>query len=187
MLPPELSAAASRLCTACGLCCNGVLFQIVRLQPEDSVRALESRGMKLNRKKHEPYFRQPCSFLGDRTCQHYAARPWRCRVFECRQLNLLAEGHATEASTRAWIEVARSQVAEVERLLEVAGNTDVDRPLQERYAQVIEEVGHTDAHLVSAMTALNALLDNHFRVEGNLSTASLGASAAPSMGRYRGA
>ncbi|MCX6967540.1 MAG: hypothetical protein NTZ46_07120 [Verrucomicrobia bacterium] len=32
------SSAASRLCAACGICCNGVMFYKVRLQSNDVPR-----------------------------------------------------------------------------------------------------------------------------------------------------
>ena len=35
VMPAADSSAASRLCTACGMCCNGVMFHTVRLQPRD--------------------------------------------------------------------------------------------------------------------------------------------------------
>ena len=90
---------STRLCTACGLCCDGTLFQIVRVMPEDNPARLLALGLKLRRKNGAPYFEQPCSALRDRCCTAYADRPTRCRAFTCRQLaqvqaGLLAEGDA---------------------------------------------------------------------------------------------
>ena len=161
----EIAAAASRLCLACGLCCNGVLFQIVRLQPGDSVKQLEALGLKLNRKKHEPYFRQPCRLLNDCTCTQYAARPSRCRLFECELLRRLAENAVSESYARQCIDEARRQVAEVEcRLLEL-GNAEVQLPLMERYLQVLEADTPGLQPLIAEMNGLNALLNEHFRRE----------------------
>jgi hypothetical protein len=75
--------SAERLCTACGMCCNGVLFEIVRLQPQDSIKELEKLGMQVNRRKTEPYFKQPCRMLDGCSCTIYEQRPTRCRRFEC--------------------------------------------------------------------------------------------------------
>lgn len=165
MSAAEITDAASRLCTACGLCCNGVLFHIVRLQPGDSVKELESLGMKLSRKKREPYFRQPCSFLNDCTCTQYASRPARCRLFECQQIKRLTVHEVTEAEAGRRIGEAKRSVAEVERLLLELGNADTHLPLLERYLQVLETDTLELQPIIKAMSGLNALLNEHFRLE----------------------
>lgn len=166
MSSPENTDAAARLCTVCGLCCNGVLFHIVRLQPTDSAKQLEARGMKLSRKKREPYFKQPCSFLTDCTCTQYAARPLRCRLFECRQLKRLADLEITEADALRSIDEVKRSVARVELLLEQSGNTDAHLPMSERYAQVLAS-GAASVHrdLIEEMSGLNAALNENFRLE----------------------
>lgn len=152
--------AASRLCTACGLCCNGVLFEIVRIQPQDSVKALERLGMQINRRKTEPYFKQPCRFLNDCTCAIYEQRPTRCRRFECRQLKLLAEGEITEAEAAAKIAEAKAQVQRIQDLLAEAGDHAVDEALEERARRVL--IDQTDTPLHHEMQALKKLLNCDF-------------------------
>lgn len=153
--------AASRLCTACGMCCNGVLFEIVRLQPQDSVKELEKLGMQINRRKTQPYFKQPCRFLNDCTCTIYEQRPTRCRRFECLQLKLLAAEEITEAEAAAKIEEARAQVQRVRYLLAEAGDVSTDEALEERVRRVL---GHqTDTPLYHEMQTLKRLLNRDFR------------------------
>jgi uncharacterized protein len=167
----ETAAAASRLCKACGLCCNGVLFHIVRLQPADSPKELEALGMKVSRKKREPYFKQPCGFLKEDTCCHYTARPLRCRLFACRQLRQLADGQVTEDDVMHTIADAKRKVAGIEALLTDAGNTAPDLPLTERYEQVMAAADCAGAKatsrdlLVKAMIDLRRVLGTSFRVE----------------------
>ena len=165
MAPSQIAAVASRLCLACGLCCNGVLFHIVRLQASDSIKQLESLGMKLNRKKHEPYFRQPCRFLNDCTCTQYQARPQRCRLFECQQLRRLADGEVSEAAALVCIADAKHRVAKAEHLLLEMGNEDVHLPLSDRYQQALETGSPALQPLIDEMTALNAVLNEQFRLE----------------------
>ncbi|SKB06040.1 hypothetical protein SAMN02745166_04408 [Prosthecobacter debontii] len=163
MLSPAVTEAASRLCLACGMCCNGVLFHIVRLQPTDSVKALEKMGMKLSRKKTEPYFNQPCRFLQGCTCQVYEHRPTRCRLFECQQIHGLAAGQITEAEALIVIRQTQEAVARVERLLSERGNTATERPLMERFRETRQESGEPDLPLVEEMQRVNELLNQHFR------------------------
>ena len=153
--------AASRLCTACGLCCSGVLFEIVKLQPEDSIRDLEQLGMQINRKKTAPYFKQPCRFLDDCTCTIYQHRPTRCRRFECFQLKLLAAGEINEAEAQSKIDVARSQVAAIQSRLHKMGDTQVDGSLTERVEMVLRS--QPDEEMNSEMRALKIYLGRHFR------------------------
>jgi Fe-S-cluster containining protein len=153
--------SASRLCTACGMCCNGVLFEIVRLQPQDSVKELEKLGMQINRRKTQPYFKQPCRFLDDCTCTIYEQRPTRCRRFECLQLKLLAAEEITEAEAAAKIEEARAQVQRVQDLLTEAGDHAVDEALEERARRVLAD--QTDTPLHHEMQTLKKLLNRDFR------------------------
>lgn len=153
--------AASRLCTACGMCCNGVLFEIVRLQPQDSVKELEKLGMQINRRKTQPYFKQPCRFLNDCTCTIYEQRPTRCRRFECLQLKLLAAEEITEAEAAAKIEEARAQVQRVRDLLAGAGDVSTDEALEERVRRVLGD--QTDTPLYHEMQTLKRLLNRDFR------------------------
>lgn len=173
---PELAAAASRLCLACGMCCNGVLFQIVRLQPEDSVETLEKLGMKLSRKKKEPYFNQPCRFLDGCTCQIYASRPSRCRQFECRQITALAGGDTSEAEAAAVIGTIHAQVKRVHGLLAYQEAADADgetavaparqAPLMERCREALRETGPAVLpELDREARALNTLLNLHLRFQ----------------------
>lgn len=153
--------AASRLCTACGMCCNGVLFEIVRLQPQDSIKDLEKLGMQINRRKTEPYFKQPCRMLDGCVCTIYQQRPTRCRRFECLQLKLLAAGEIIEAEAAAKIAKAREQVAKVQTLLTEAGDHATQDSLEERAQRVLAAL--PESSLAQEMRALRLLLDHDFR------------------------
>lgn len=143
------------------MCCNGVLFEIVRLQPQDSVKELEKLGMQINRRKTQPYFKQPCRFLNDCTCTIYEQRPTRCRRFECLQLKLLAAEETTEAEAAAKIEEARAQVRRVHDLLAEAGDASTDEALEERVRRVIGDQANTP--LDHEMQSLKKLLSRDFR------------------------
>ena len=160
----DIRHAAERLCTACGMCCNGVLFEIVRLQPQDSLRDLERLGMEIYRKKKEPYFKQPCRFLNGCSCTIYTARPTRCRHFECQQLKRLADGEITEADAMTKIIRAQSLVAKVLARLTELGDDAPQDSLDERTRRVLEL--HPDASLQTEVSALKTLLNREFRVAG---------------------
>lgn len=159
-MPETITEAASRLCTACGLCCNGTLFEIVRLQPQDSIRELEALGMAISRRKSEPYFRQPCRFLNGCTCTIYSQRPERCRDFECRQLRLLASGEISEAEIQENIQAAQDLVRRVGQALARLGDTAEHEALGERLRRALAE--HADHELHEAAGLLRSRLDRDF-------------------------
>ena len=173
MNTPELSSAASRLCAACGMCCNGVMFDIVRLQPGDSPKALAALGLKVKRKRGQSHIVQPCPAHRESQCSIYAARPERCRVFECRQLQRVATGEITEAAARERIGEAVQLVTEVNVLLLRAGGTNAKHPLSKRCETAMAEpldpsadaaAAETRNRIVCAKRELDALLDQEFRI-----------------------
>ena len=170
MSESEASSAAARLCAECGLCCNGVMFHTVRLQPEDSAKELAAMGLKLKRKKGANYLIQPCPAFRGSHCSIYAARPERCRLFECRQLKRVAAGKITEAMALAKIREVQRLVEEVNGLLEATGGTNAKRPLSKRCEKAMAEPAMDDAaaqlqsRIASAMRELDALLDRDFRL-----------------------
>lgn len=170
MIPSEAPSAASRLCGACGLCCNGVMFHTVKLQPGDSAKKLAALGLKLKRKKRHDYILQPCPAYREARCSIYAARPERCRLFECRQLKRVAAGEITETMAMERIGEAQRRVREVNELLEQAGGTNVKRPLSKRCEKVMAEPAsdrggiELQSRLTASMRELDTLLDREFRI-----------------------
>lgn len=158
------TGAASRLCTACGLCCSGVLFDLVRLQPEDSVQKLLRLGMKIRRKTTRPWFPQPCQFLQGCSCTIYGDRPSRCRLFSCQQLRAVEQGSTTEEEAAAMIALARRMVAEVEERLPPVPADTQPPTLEERVNAALAE--QPDPDLARLHKQLKRLLDREFRILG---------------------
>jgi uncharacterized protein len=173
MTEPDISSAASRLCADCGMCCNGVMFHTVHLKPRDSAKDLAALGLKLKRKRGQNYILQPCPAYRESHCSIYAARPERCRLFECRQLRSVAAGEITEAMAREKIAVAQQLVAEVNALLLRAGGRNTKHPLSKRFeaamAEPVDPSSDESAagirnQLTRAMDQLGVLLDQEFRI-----------------------
>ncbi len=180
----DATAVASRLCKACGLCCNGAMFHQVRLQPADSAKALAAAGLMLKHKRGMSFIQQPCpSFKpckGGRAevgapcqCSVYAARPERCRVFECQQLVRLAAAEVTAEAAMTTILEAKRLEAEVEGLLALAGNKKRKLPLSVRCERVLEAPADPswDATMLGVrerlrgtMRELSLMLSREFRI-----------------------
>ena len=169
-LDPEV---ASRLCAACGLCCNGVLFREVHLQPEDSISAIAALGLRLRSRHGKRYFQQPCSAFRGSCCSVYDERPVRCREFECRQLQKVAEGEINEQAALETIRQALQEVEQVEALVEKCGAKNLKRSLKQRFEKATSEPVSLDglgggiedrARLMRSFLELTELLETEFRV-----------------------
>lgn len=164
----DSESAATRLCAACGMCCNGVLFHAVVLQPGDSSRALAALGLKIKRRKGEESFRQPCVAHQDSRCTIYDQRPQRCRAFACRQLLGMTSGEIPEAAALARVRDAVAGVARVQALIDRVAETNPLRALAQRYANAMtdapEETAPLRVELEAAMRELEKILDRDFRM-----------------------
>jgi hypothetical protein len=161
-----VTTAATRLCAACGLCCDGTLFHGVVLQPTDSPRTLAAHGLRIKRKRTETFFHQPCPAHTNGSCTIYPDRPTRCRAFDCRQLLQVATGEITEAQALATIQAARTQVQKVTHLIDQIAETNPARNLSHRAANALTTDNATPAHtaLQIAHRNLETFLDANFRV-----------------------
>jgi uncharacterized protein len=159
---PAAEAAAARLCLDCGLCCNGVLFDNVRLQPGDTAKALTAQGLKI---KKGQFFKQPCSGLNGALCTLYQNRPTRCRAFVCGQFKAVAARDVDFATAAGRIAEVRHGVAEVERLLSGTAGYNLRKPLAQRFATAmgaeLEEGQRVE--LDAAMSTLQEKLTTWFR------------------------
>jgi len=156
------------------MCCDGVMFHTVHLKPRDSAKDLAALGLKLKRKRGQNYILQPCPAYRESCCSIYAARPERCRLFECRQLRRLAAGEISETMARKKIDAARQLVAEISALLLRTGSTNAKHPLSKRCETAMavpldpssdSATVKTRHQLTQAMRELDALLDQDFRIE----------------------
>lgn len=129
--------AVEQLCPACGMCCNGVLFGDVELQPQDDAKRLATLGMELFRKGQKRCFNQPCACFDGKWCRIYENRPNRCCTFECRLLQRVQSGKVTSAAALKTIAEARRCADGVRELVRQLGQADERMPLSRRYAQII--------------------------------------------------
>lgn len=141
---------AEDLCRTCGMCCDGTLFDLVRLEPGDDARRLARLGLPIapGRGRQAARFPQPCAALcADGSCRLYADRPGQCRAFECRLLQEAKAGRVSFAAAARRVATARRRAEQVRRLLRALGDHDEHRALGERFHRTSErlEAGPADA------------------------------------------
>ncbi|HEY1172846.1 MAG TPA: YkgJ family cysteine cluster protein [Verrucomicrobiae bacterium] len=132
MLPNQ---TIDQLCLQCGLCCNGVLFRDVELQPGDDVGKLKTLAMPVRGKAGK--FNQPCVALGaDCKCRIYADRPTRCRQFECALLLDVMAGHTDTEPALKLIRSTRRKADKVLKLMREIGDKNETVSLSVRFRKL---------------------------------------------------
>jgi Fe-S-cluster containining protein len=169
---------ASQLCLECGLCCNGVIFADVRLQPGDDPARLTSLGLPLTAapasrpaRTRIQKFPQPCAALEGCRCSIYPDRPEYCRAFECLLLKRVQSGRLEIPAARRSIRAALRRAEEVKRLLRELGDREEQLALSPRFQRVKrrlesespdEEAAEVFGRLTLAVHDLNVLLGETF-------------------------
>lgn len=152
---------SEQLCLACGLCCDGTLFDNVRLEPGDDANRLKSLGLPVvvsRGRERIARFPQPCAALcADRTCRVYAQRPVQCRTYECMVYQEHQAGRIDSAAALRLVKRARRQADRVRRLLHRLGDTDEQRSLGERFHRMQErmETGARDPDTLAVFADLS--------------------------------
>ena len=160
---------AEALCLACGLCCNGAIFNDVKLEPSDNPDRLRSLGLPVKRFGSKLGCSQPCAAFARGRCAIYAERPSHCRTFECLVLKGLKAGAIKPNAALKRVALARRRAATVNRLLVELGNSDDDSSLQSRFRKIMAashalkpELAKGLSELTLAMHSLNLLLSHEF-------------------------
>lgn len=157
---------------ACGMCCDGTMFQIVKMQPGDSAAELGKLGLKIRCRDGEFFMEQPCPALREMKCTVYERRPVRCRLFHCQQLRRVESGDATEAAAMTMIVETRELVEQVRALIGQNGLREDGQPLLERFERVMStpvdealepELAAAREGLENAMRKLRLVINREFR------------------------
>jgi len=140
-----------KLCLACGLCCDGTLFDNVQLGADENAKKLKTLGLPVAVTRGRvavSYFRQPCTALcADRACRVYADRPGQCRAFECGVYKDVQASRIEETSALNLVKKARRKADYIRRLLRELGDADETRSLGDRFRRTQRrmEAGGGDA------------------------------------------
>ncbi len=172
---PTKPSIAEKLCLTCGLCCNGVIFANVQLQPDDDASKLETMGLALRPTSRTRSaglgFLQPCVAFDGCRCRVYADRPNYCRAFDCALLKSVNSGEMKTEPALRIIEQARRRAEKVRQLLRQTGDKDEKIALSLRFRRTIKRIekgsidpqtGAIFSELTLAVQKLNVLLSEKF-------------------------
>lgn len=147
---------SSHLCTACGLCCQGMFHDHAQVQIEEA-SSLQALGFEIRKATRGLVFSLPCSHLWGSQCSVYESRPLACRGYQCRLLCRYLSGDVS-------LDQALATVQQVQRLrdqiLQKLGPIEPTKSLwQHFHAQDLESLDpDTSLDIVSIV----ALSRRHF-------------------------
>ena len=161
---------ADRVCTRCGLCCDGSLFADVELAGRAEATRLEVMGLEIEDDDvNGALLSQPCRALQGKRCSIYAHRPECCRTFECRLLQQARHGAAGAGRAKEKIAEARKRIGRVRKLMARVGQRGGHLPLGEGCAEALArdtaadpQVNRARAELEAAIPAVEAWLRKTF-------------------------
>lgn len=111
--------AAGALCTACGACCNGTLFDEVPLERAEIALGARLR-LPIVAAGDDACMALPCPRLEIATCTVYLERPSTCRTYKCGLLEDLESGEVLPAEAHRRVEALRAAADAVRELLPAA-------------------------------------------------------------------
>lgn len=156
----------SELCTSCGLCCNGALFDYGPLDDDERDTARRT-GMRVIEAEDETAFGLPCPQLDGCRCQIYLERPRTCRAYRCETLRAAEDGKLSMDGALARIISARAALEKVlNHLPRGATVCDARRWRREAGQAAASSCLATSPELMIALGLLDLELDRHFRKAG---------------------
>lgn len=154
---------ASHLCTHCGLCCAGAIFDYGSLG-NDEIELARSVGMDVVEADSEAGFMLPCPQLDGAFCKVYQTRPQTCHTYRCETLKALDIGEIDRDTAQERVDEARAAFAQLHAQLP-EGSTLTDARRWRREAAQGEAAGTLNAPpmLMMALGMLDVVIDRHFR------------------------
>ena len=159
------------LCTTCGLCCRGVLFDWVPVK-RDEEEDLRRLGLPIEERAEGVRFSQPCSQFCEGLCRIYRDRPLSCRHFRCETLLRLDRGELDMGEAVEIVIRAKRMIDSLQPVIEMEFDA---LPVGRAWSTAFErwqaasrsgDEERLDAKLVLELAVLNRFLDRYFRPEG---------------------
>jgi len=131
----DLNETLSSICMNCGLCCDGSLFNRVRIRNEEDRKLAEKLHLTtFSLPDGKMYFSLPCPFFKGCCSIYDRPRPNTCGKFFCEPLKKLMDGELTELKTRSMVETAvkaRNEVMETAQKIDAYKDFSFPRVMKE--------------------------------------------------------
>ena len=164
MTAPDTLSLASRLCLACGMCCDGTVHAFARIQAADVEPAQAAGFAPYDTPDGLPAFPRPCRYLDGAACRRYMDwRPSICGDYFCKLQKRVATDECAEDEAFQLIANALSARKQVQAVLPSCTTLEHARKRYSELASSRQALAPEDARLVTRLFMLERLLDLHFR------------------------
>lgn len=156
---------ASRLCLACGLCCDGTVYPYAVAREDEVARATDLGFSAIRTDDGSLGYALPCHYLNGRACTRYLDwRPSVCGDYFCRVQARAASDEISEDEALGLI--AKAQDLRDAMVMQLP--QDVPRPKARQHLEALAARGSklepADAAFAMRMFALERFLDSEFRL-----------------------
>lgn len=155
------------ICTECGICCTGALFDQARILGHERER-LAGLGFTLVEEPGAPagaevFFAFPCHALNGTICTVYEDRPTKCAEFRCELLRAYDDGSIGRDDAMERVMTAKSMLARIAGLLPQGWTLpEARRRWRRRMTGSAEDL---PGELMMQMSLLNIFFDRYFYKE----------------------
>lgn len=157
---PEPPVIEQDLCTSCGMCCDGTMFDHVQVKPDEQTRLAEH--FTLHRNATGAVFDQPCPHARHQRCMIYELRPHTCRTYRCTTLTAFQADEITHAEAVRRIDEALAARTRTMPLINPGETLARARLRRSALASAPTDTAK-NARFILTLTALDMLLDRYFR------------------------
>jgi len=154
--------AGQSLCTECGICCSGAIFDYAQVD-DTEIAPLAEAGLSVDHGRGKPTFPLPCQCFTGRVCGIYQSRPTACRNYKCLLLAAVTEGTVDLAEAQRLVAKATAITDEISANLPPGKNLTQSRTALRRSALERAREEWLTPELMLDFYRLNLLLDRHFR------------------------
>jgi hypothetical protein len=121
----------SRICTHCGLCCDGTLFTVAPLTRAEHTNLIPvlDVGIEAN---GDTVLRLPCPALESSCCTMYAGRPQICREYRCGVLDSVDDGSLDAEQAVRLVSQVRAMARSFAIGLAASGQAPMSRALTQK-------------------------------------------------------
>ena len=164
----QASSASTDLCTSCGLCCSGVVYDSVPIGAHELTNVGELGLEPYEEPANQHRFNLPCRHLQGTRCGVFDRRPEPCGAFRCELLKSFEAGELSMIQATGRVAEAKAMIDEVRPLIDEAGGPITPKKwgalLETWRANALAgRATEMEAVVVLQLARLNRFLDTHFR------------------------
>ena len=83
----------SKICTSCGFCCDGTLFNYAQVNDVKDLESIKKLGLTKINKEGRSFFKLPCCHFDQKCTVYDQSKPEICSKFFCEPIKKIKKGN----------------------------------------------------------------------------------------------